>query len=483
MSKEQAQILVVEDEGIVAKDIQSRLTRLGYHAPAIVYSGEEAIKKTVEMKPDLILMDIRLTGLVNGIQAASEIKKKFNIPVVYVTAYADDNTIEQAKRSEPYGYILKPVQDKELSIVIEMALHKHSMEIKLQEREAWLSALLQSIADAVIATNKEGDILFMNHLAEKMTGWSEEEAKGKNLLSVFQVRDLQTYDFMKIKEKEAFEQDVTLITRDLIEAPIRETISTIRDSDGNTSGFVLVFKDISFRKRAEEALLHLTHDLARSNTELRNFAHLAAYELKDPLRVISGYAQLLSQRYEGKLFEDADRYLTFIVEKSVHLQVLIEDLLTRSKSGTGFKTRVELDARDVFNAACFNLQSFIDENMAVVEVEELPTLVVDEIQMIQLFQNLLENSIKFRSTVSPRIRVSAVRKENEWVFSISDNGIGIDEKERHQIFAPFYKINSSTPGYGIGLTICKNIVEGHGGKIWVKSELGKGSVFYFSFPF
>jgi PAS domain S-box-containing protein len=482
MSKTLSQILIVEDEGIVAKDIQGRLKKLGYDSPVIVFSGEEAVKKAAELNPDLILMDIRLTGTVDGIQAADEIRKRFNVPVVYVTAYADDHTLERAKMTEPYGYILKPVQDKELGIVVEMALYKHRMEAKLKEHESWLSTLLQSITDGVIATNREGEILFMNHEAEKMTGWKEEEAKGENLLLIFQVMDQAPPDLSELKKTEIIEQNVVLRTKESSQIPIRETISTIHDSEGQVFGFVVVFQDITFRKRSEEVLIHLAHDLARSNAELRQFAYASAYELKEPLKFISGYAQLISERYRGKLGKDAESYLSTIVEKSVHLQILIEELLARARSTSQIRARVNLNTEEAFNTACFNLKGLIEKTHAVVEADFLPLILADEVQIIQLFQNLIENAIQFRANAQPKIQVSAKRKGNEWMFSIADNGIGIDREKISSIFLPFHKIDLSTSGYGIGLTVCKNIVESYGGKIWVESESGKGSIFYFSLP-
>jgi CheY-like chemotaxis protein len=175
-----AQILVVEDENIVAKDIQNRLKNMGYQAPAICASGEDAIDKVAQLHPDLVLMDIMLKGQIDGIQAAERIRSLFNIPVIYLTAYSDESTLERAKISEPFGYLLKPFEERELHTTIEMALYKHRMEKKLKESEQWLSTTLKSIGDAVIATDRNGRIAFMNPVAENLTGWTQSDAFGHN---------------------------------------------------------------------------------------------------------------------------------------------------------------------------------------------------------------------------------------------------------------------------------------------------------------
>src|SRR5256885_1318546 len=179
-----ARILVVEDERIVAKDIQNRLKSFGYTVPAIASSGEEAIKRAEEFLPDLVLMDLMLEGEMNGIEAAMKIRDLFGIPVIYLTAYADDSTLQRAKITEPFGYILKPFEERELYTTIEMAIYKHQMERQLKDKERWFAATLKCIGDGVIATDKERFITFMNPIAESLTGWRQDEALGKHLMEV-----------------------------------------------------------------------------------------------------------------------------------------------------------------------------------------------------------------------------------------------------------------------------------------------------------
>jgi PAS domain S-box-containing protein len=255
------QILVVEDEKIVAKDIQNRLRNFGYAVPAIASSGEEAIKKAAEVQPDLVLMDIMLNKSMDGVETAKQIRERFNIPVVYLTAYADDSTLQRAKITEPFGYILKPFEERELYTTIEMALYKHKMERRLKESEQWFATTLRCIGDAVIATNKERLITFMNSVAETLTGWKQEEALGKYLMEVFNIMDERSHPLNETPVTRSFRQNSsvssinhTLRAKDGTERSIDTNAAPIRDDKGNIAGVVMVFRDITERRRVEEQL-------------------------------------------------------------------------------------------------------------------------------------------------------------------------------------------------------------------------------------
>ncbi|MCP4023823.1 MAG: response regulator [Desulfobacteraceae bacterium] len=259
---EKAQILIVEDNTIVAEHTQVRLKNMGFAVTAIVPSGAKALAIVNEENPDLVLMDIKLAGEMNGIQAADEIRSKYDIPVVYVTAYADDELVDKAKITEPFGYIIKPFEDKELNIAIEIALYKHKMEKKLRQSEAWLSTTLNSIGDAVIATDTKGYITFMNPVARSLTGWDQKDAAGKSLRQVFNIINEQTGDIVESPATKVIckgtiaglENHTILIAKDKKETPIDASGAPIRDEKGNISGIILIFRDISERKRSEKDL-------------------------------------------------------------------------------------------------------------------------------------------------------------------------------------------------------------------------------------
>jgi len=242
-----SKILVVEDERITAEDIKSGLENAGYMVPAMVSTGEDAVDKAGKLRPDLVLMDIRLKGKMDGIEAAGQIKLRYNIPVIYLTAYSDEYTIKRAKITEPSGYIVKdetglvkkPFEESELHKVIEITLHRHKME---KDHDMLLSAMLKNINYAVISTNADGKIILMNSLAESLTGWDLNAASGKELREVFTPLDKQyksLHDFYK--KNELLEDNVILKNKQGEDIPIKCNLKIIRDNDYSISGFMLVF--------------------------------------------------------------------------------------------------------------------------------------------------------------------------------------------------------------------------------------------------
>ncbi len=225
-------------------------------------------------------------------------------------------------------------------------------------------------------------------------------------------------------------------------------------------------------------------ELARSNADLKAFAHVVSHDLKEPLRIITGFLALLEKRYKDKLDKNGMEYIKFTVDSAKRMDELIKDILEYSQVGTKDKEFKRVDCSLVLSKAIFNLQVAIQESGAVVTHDNLPTVMADSALLTSLFQNLLGNAIKFHGAEAPKVYISAERKEAAWVFSVSDNGIGIDPQFQEQIFTAFRRLHTRDeyPGSGVGLATCKKIVEYHGGRIWVKSETGTGSTFYFTIP-
>jgi PAS domain S-box-containing protein len=274
-----AAVLIVEDEGVVAKDIETCLQRLGYEVAGWATSGDEAVEKADRERPDVILMDIRLRGEMDGIHAAEAIRRDHDIPVVYLTAYADDVTLRRAMVTEPFGYVVKPFSERELHTAIEIALYKHRTELEHRRREEWLETTLGSIGDAIIAADREGMVTFLNPAAEAMTGWPRHEAMGRPLADVFEVIGqvgeavaLPISEVVSTGRAASVSEEATLVSRDGRRTPVADTtvpvvVAPIADQ-GDVFGAVLVFRDISDKRKAENAMRRLLEQLESSNREL-----------------------------------------------------------------------------------------------------------------------------------------------------------------------------------------------------------------------
>ncbi|MFB2935216.1 ATP-binding protein [Aerosakkonemataceae cyanobacterium BLCC-F154] len=239
---------------------------------------------------------------------------------------------------------------------------------------------------------------------------------------------------------------------------------------------------IMIRQQAEQALQKANKELAHSNAELEQFAYVTSHDLQAPLATIASYAQLLQQRYESKLDNQANKYIQHIVTGCLRMQTLIEDLLEYSRVSRNQKSFSPVDCNSILATVCSNLQSTIRKNKATIVYNNLPTFIGDRSQLLQLFQNLIDNAIKYRQEEPPKIEISVELRENEYLFAVKDNGIGIDSKSFERIFQIFQRLHTPQEysGTGIGLAICQKIVELHGGRIWVESQLGEGTTFYFT---
>ncbi|MCR4437792.1 MAG: PAS domain S-box protein [bacterium] len=257
-----ARILVVEDVAITAMDIKRRLQGLGYEVVGVAASGEDAIAKAENERPDLVLMDIKLKGEMDGVQAAEEVRRRMDIPVVYLTAYSDETTLQRAKVTQPFGYVLKPFEERELHTAVEMALYRHTLERRLRESEQWLATTLRSIGDAVVATDAAGRIVFMNPVAEALVGCTQEEALGKAWNEILTILDEETHDpvsdpvaaVLKDGKPLTLLRTVLVNRRDGRQIPIDDTAAPIRDDSGRILGVVLVFQDVTARREAEERI-------------------------------------------------------------------------------------------------------------------------------------------------------------------------------------------------------------------------------------
>ena len=356
-----------------------------------------------------------------------------------------------------------------------------------------LHTTLTSIADAVIATDDVGRVTFMNGVAEEITGWSQAEAEGQPLQNVFEIVNEDSREPASNPALRALRDGAivaaadrsVLISRNRAERPIDNSAAPIRNAGGDVIGAVLVFRDISERRRGEEETRRLNQALVRTNQDLQQFSYAASHDLKEPLRTVATCLQLAIRNYSGKVLDkDAAQLMEVAVSGAQRMHALVEALLEYSRAGEVAESMIEaVPVGRLVEDAVTNLGSAIAEANASVSFGQLPVVTANPLHLEQVFQNLIGNALKYRSDQPPRIAVSATEDGHNWVFTVADNGIGIQPEYQAQIFGIFKRLHGHEyPGTGIGLAICKKIVDRHGGSIWVESELGKGSRFSFTLP-
>ena len=357
-----------------------------------------------------------------------------------------------------------------------------------KESEVKYRGLLEAAPDAMVVVNQGGEIVLLNVQAEKQFGYRRDELLGQKVTNIIPIGFAERLiaDDLRSAEDASAQQigtgiELTGRRKDGSEFPIEIMLSPLRNAEG-----ILVtaaIRDITTRKKAAALLLQKVEELYRSNEELGQFAYIASHDLQEPLRMVASYTQLLSSRYKGKLDSDADEFIAFAVDGASRMQRLIQDLLTYSRVGTKGKDLIETSSEDALQQALINLRGAIEDSGALVTHDPLPPVLADETQLIQLFQNLVGNAIKYQRPGVPKVHVSAVRNGGKkWNFSVQDNGLGIDPQYFEKIFGMFQRLHKRDEfaGTGIGLTICKKIVERHGGNISVESQPGQGSTFRFA---
>jgi PAS domain S-box-containing protein len=358
------------------------------------------------------------------------------------------------------------------------------------ESEVKYRGLLEAAPDAMVVVNPTGEIVLLNAQAENQFGYHRDELLGqkvKNIIPEGFAERLITDATRTVAEALA-QQIGTGIElsgrrKDGTEFPIEIMLSPLESPDG-----ILVtaaVRDISVRRAAEELLVKTVGDLKRSNEELQQFAYVASHDLQEPLRMVASYTQLLEKRYKGQLDSDANEFIAFAVDGCNRMKGLIEDLLAYSRAGMSDQLPCRISGENALGEALTNLRAAVEESGAVVTHDALPTVTTNSTQLTQIFQNLVGNAIKYRGPEPPDIHVSAIRNGgNEWTFSIRDNGMGIDPQYFERIFVIFQRLHGREEfeGTGIGLAVCKKIVEQIGGRIWVESQIKKGSTFYFTLP-
>ena len=484
-----ARILVVEDDRIVSRDIQQQLRRIGYDILGAATTGEASVDLATRDRPDLVLMDIRLEGEMDGIDAARQIRDVLRAPVIFLTAYADDETVQRAGLAEPFGYLMKPFDDQQLRTAIEIALYKHVAERRLRDSERRYATTLESIGDGVIATDAKSLVTFMNPVAEALTGWSLTDAMGVPVQEVFRIVNEDTRltvddpvaKVLRLGTIVGLANHTILIGRDGREVPIDDCGSPIVDDDRAISGVVLVFRDISQQREMDHALRQAEAQVTMVSrlSQLGEFAAMIAHEVNQPLTAIVSNADTCL-RYLEEAKQAAER----VVENGQRAGEVVHSMRNLvAKSGQRM-TAVDINAL-VLEVAELR-RSEIRECGVLLDLalaQFLPPVSADRVQLQQVVSNLIANAIDaMRDVGEPprRLRIASnLDEDGHVIVRVTDTGSGLAVSDPQQIFEPLF--TTKADGMGLGLTICRSIMEGHVGRIWVEST-DTGTCIAFAIP-
>jgi hypothetical protein len=497
-------VLVVEDEIIVSEDLQQRLRIMGFEVAGAADTAAEAIEMAAATRPDVALMDIMLHGKPEGIDAAEHLRGKLDIPVIYLTAHSDPATLQRAKRTDPAGYIVKPFDDSQLRVALEMAPVRHEMERKARQVARWMTATLTSIGDAVIATNPRGEVLLMNPAAEALTGWKQAEAAGLPCGDVLQLVNKSTGQRLEDPAMSALRHGLVirldpgtvLLTKTGEERSVDDSASPITDETGAVLGAVVVLVDASDRVAEQTRAQALTRQVAELladrekrqalGAELEAFAVAVSHDLRRPLLTIAGFTELLAEKHRERLPATGQLFLDQVRTSAMEMRRMVEDYLKFLKMNHDQPTgHAAVDMRRLMQETFAELSRRPGQKPARFVCETLPTAWGDEAMLRQLLINLLTNALKYSSRRGlPVVEVGATSDGELITFSIRDNGVGLDVAKAEKLFEPFQRFHDAAefPGTGVGLAIVKRIVERHGGRVWVKSQPAAGATFYFTLP-
>jgi two-component system, cell cycle sensor histidine kinase and response regulator CckA len=501
-----AAILVVEDERVVARDIQESLVHMGYDVIGTAASSAECLAHAEERRPDLVLMDIRIEGALDGIETARILRSRFGVPVIFLTAFADEQTVARAKETEAHGYILKPFRAGELRSAVEIALFKHEMETRLKLRERWFATTLRAIGDAVMAVDDEGRVNFANPVAEALLGSSAEELIGRGLREVFRPIDERTRIPITLpspKDVAAGKSSPILEGAALVspsgEHPIEDSLSPIIDDQGQLLGAVIVFRDVSEARRLRERVA-----LSERMASLGTLAAGVAHEINNPLTYVLGNAAVVARELDrmrkavSERREPAGELLDMVVEQSHTLSEALLEIQEGAERIRSIVVDLRAFSRPESAEQPGDVRSALDWALRVVEpelrararlvtkLEPLPRVRGSGSHLGQVFLNLLLNAAQALAEgpgLDNVIEVTtSVDPDGFVVVDVRDSGVGMAPDIVKRIFEPFFTTKPVGKGTGLGLSICHGIVTAIGGEIEVLSSPGFGSRFRVRLP-
>jgi len=484
--------ILLADDNADMRDYVRRLLGASYEIEA-VGNGVEALKSARENPPDLVLTDVMMPeldgfGLLHELRAGETTR---TIPVILLSARAGEDARIEGLAAGADDYIVKPFTARELLARVSAHLSINRLRIEAADRERALrgeaetarehvTVILESISDAFLAFDQQWSFTYVNAEAERTTGKTREELIGRDFWDVFpetRGTNLETQFRRAMADRVAIQFENYY-------RPWQRWFE-IRVYPAKDHGVSVFYQDITKRKEIEEAMRRSNEALQAANTDLEQFAYSASHDLREPLRAIRIYCQLLKQTYAGQLDSKADEMIEFCVDGAQRMNVLIDDLLDFINVSSKLTVQPEaVSLESALAGALLNLDAAIAETGAAVSHDPMPAVRVAPVHAEQLFQNLIGNALKYHSDAPPVIHIGARRENAGWIFSVQDNGIGIAPEHRETVFELCKRLHADSeyPGTGVGLAICKKLVERYGGRIWVESEFGKGATFFFSIP-
>ena len=506
--KNAIKILLVDDTPENLISLEAALENLG--EVVLAHSGKDALRHLLEDDFAAILLDVKMPEM-DGFQTAELIrsrKRTRHTPILFLTAYRSDEQLIRGYDLGAVDFLFKPIVPEILrsKVGVFVELSRNTMLAQqqaavLRKAELKFRSLLAAAPDAMIISSEEGTINLINAQVESMFGFQRSELVGQSLQLIVPDWTAPVHPASRasapnaelvLKESIAFRKDGTAF-------PVEISVSPLQTEEGLF--IISAIRDISERKRAEDEIRELntslelrvverTHELRQSNEALRQsnedlnqFAYAASHDLQEPLRMVALYSEILRQKYDGQLDSEADSFISSIITGARRMEMLLKDLLAYSQVGSAAGPSQEVDCNIIMQEVLLNLNAAITENQAEITWDKLPVIQAHPIRIVQLFQNLVGNAIKYRRDEPPRIHASAERDGDRWLFVVQDNGIGIKPEYAKQVFGVFKRLHGRDyPGTGIGLAICQRIVERYDGRIWVDSEPGVGSRFCFWLP-